>query len=89
MLIKEIYVYLSHWQGNESYYVLNIEDPEEIVEYEDQSDVSDNTYDPVNFEFPSPIAELQPDEQNRTMEKTDVLVFLDIVGKLIDDIRSL
>ena len=76
-------------QGNDSYYVLNIEDPEAIVEHEDQSDVSDSINDPVNFEFPTPRAELQPYEQNSSIEKTDFLVFLDIVGKLTDDIRGL
>ena len=50
-------------QGSHSCYVLNIEDPEAIVEHEDQSDVSDGINDPVNFEFPTPRAELQLDEQ--------------------------
>ena len=68
---------------------MNIEDPEAIVEHEDQSDVSDSINDPVNFEFPTPRAELQPYEQNSSIEKTDFLVFLDIVGKLTDDIRGL
>ena len=44
---------------------------------------------PVNFEFPTPRAEIQPDEQNSSIEKTDFLVLLDIVGKLTDDIRGL
>ena len=72
-------------QGNDLYYVLNIEDPEAIVELEDQSGVSD----PVTFEFPTPCAELQLDEQHSSIEKTNFLALLDIVGKLTDDIRGL
>ena len=45
--------------------------------------------DPVNFESPTPRAELQPDEQNSPIEKTDFLLYLDIVEKLNDDIRDL
>ena len=75
-------------QGNDSYYVSTIEDSEAVVEHEDQSDISDSINGLVNFEFPTPHAELQPDKHN-TVEKTDFIVFLDIVGKLTNDIRDL
>ena len=75
-------------QGNDSYYVSTIEDSEAVVEHEDQSDISDSINGLVNFEFPTPRAELQPDKHN-TVEKTEFIVFLDIVGKLTNDIRDL
>ena len=76
-------------QGNESYYISTIEDCAAVVEHEDQSDVSDSINGPINFEFPTSRAELQPDKHNNTVEKTDFLVFLDIVGKLTEDIGGL
>ena len=76
-------------KGNESYYISNIEDPEALVELDDQSDVSVNLNDPNNFEFPTPRAELQFNGQNSPIEKKDFMVFLNIVGKLTDDIRGL
>ena len=66
-----------------------MEDSEAIVYLEDQSDVSGSIHDLANFEYPTPCAELQSNGQNKSIEKTDILVFLDIVGKLADYIRGL
>ena len=76
-------------QGNDSYYISNIEDSEALVHLEDQSDVSGSLNDLLNFETPTPRADHQPDGQNNSIEKKDFLVYLNIVGKLTDDIRGL
>ena len=75
-------------QGNYSYRVSNIEDSEAIIELKDQSDGPDSKNDPVNLEFPTQRADLQPYGHNKIL-KTDFLVFLDVVRKLTDDITSL
>ena len=76
-------------QGNESYYISNIEDYEDLVDLESQVDTSSDINEVVDIDLTTPHVELEPKREANSIEKTDFLTFLDIVGKLTEDVRGL
>ena len=56
---------------------------------ESQSDTSVYISELANIDFPTQRAELHPEKEASSIEKIDFLVFMDIIGKLTEDVRSL
>ena len=64
-------------QGNDSYYISNIDDYEDLVELESQADTSSDLNEAVNIDLTTPHVELEPKGEANFIEKTDFLTFLD------------
>ena len=76
-------------KGKDSYLISNIDDSETMTELESQCDIYDDMSELVNMDFPTPRAEFHPEKEASSIEKTDFLVFLDLIGKLTEDLRGL
>ena len=78
-------------QGNDSYFISNIDDSEDLVglELESQADTSSDVNELVDLDIPTPHAELAHKTEASSIEKTGFLTFLDIIGKLTEDVRGL
>ena len=76
-------------KGKDSYFISNIDDSETMTELESQCDIYDDMSELVNMDFPTPRAEFHPEKEASSIEKTDFLVFLDLIGKLTEDLRGL
>ena len=76
-------------KGKDSYFISIIDDSETMTELESQYDILDDMSELVNMDFPTPCAEFHPEKEDSSIEKTDFLVFLDLIGKLTEDLRGL
>ena len=76
-------------QGKDSYFIFNIDDTEDMTELESQSDTSDDMSELANIDFPTPRAEIHPEKEASSIEKTGFPVLIYIIGKLTEDVRGL
>ena len=76
-------------KGKDSYFISNIDDSETMTELESQCDILDDMSELVNMDFPTLHAEIHPEKEARSLEKTYFFLFLDLIGKLAQDVRGL
>ena len=60
-----------------------------MTELESQCDILDDMSELVDMDFPTPRAEFHPEKEASSIEKMDFLIFLDLIGKLTEDLRGL
>ena len=76
-------------KSKDSYFISIIDDSETMTELDSQCDILDDMSELVNMDFPTPRVEFHPEKDDSSIEKTDFLVFLDLIGKLTEDLRGL